>query len=67
VSKLTPQDLAELKMYLEKEFDSQGNIDPRYRDLFEEKLRNYFHESVLEREIVSLEALVRELSPDDLK
>jgi hypothetical protein len=54
-------------MYLEKEFDSQGNIDPRYRDLFEEKLRNYFHESVLEREIVSLEALVRELSPDDLK
>jgi hypothetical protein len=67
IDKLTPEDLAELKMYLKKEFDNEGKINPEFRDRFEEKLRNYFHESVLEREIVTIEALVRELSPDDLK
>jgi hypothetical protein len=67
VDKLTPVDLAELKMYLQKEFDSKGNIQPEFRKRFEEKLRNYFHESVLEKEMVSIEALVRELSPEDLK
>jgi DNA-binding MurR/RpiR family transcriptional regulator len=67
VDKLTPQDLAELKMNLKKEFDSEGNILPEFRKRFEEKLRNYFHESVLEKEMASIEALVRELSPEDLK
>jgi hypothetical protein len=67
VDKLTPDDLTELQEYLEKEFDDQGHINIKYRDLFEEKLRNYFHESVLEREIVTIEALVRKLSPEDLK
>jgi hypothetical protein len=66
IDKLTPEDLAELKQYLKKEFDSEGNINAEYRDRFEEKLRNYFHESVLEREIVTIEALVRELSSEDL-
>jgi hypothetical protein len=67
IDKLTPDDLKELKKYLQREFDAQGNIVPVYRELFEEKLRHYFHESVLEREIVNIEALVRELSLKDLK
>jgi hypothetical protein len=67
IDKLTREDLAELKKYLRKEFDADGNIVPEYRELFEEKLRHYFHESVLEREIVNIEALVRELTPTDLK
>jgi hypothetical protein len=67
VDQLTPEDLAELKKYLKNEFDAKGNINPEYRQKFEEKLRNYFHESVLEREIVNIEALVRVLSPEDLK
>lgn len=67
INKLTPKDLTELKRYVKKEFDIDGKINPGYRRKFEEKLRNYFHESVLEREIVNIEALVRELSPEDLK
>ncbi|MDD1679720.1 MAG: hypothetical protein LUO93_11130 [Methanomicrobiales archaeon] len=67
IEKLTAKDLAELKRYVRKEFDKEGNIIPEYRRKFEEKLRCYFHESVLEREIVNIEALVRELSPEDLK
>ncbi len=66
VDKLTPEDLEELKGYLAKEFDADGNLITEYRDRFEEKLRTYFHESVLEREIVTIEALVRRLSPEDL-
>jgi hypothetical protein len=67
IDKLTAEDLAELKRYLEKEIDAEGNINPEYRDRFKEKLRNYFHESVLVREIVNIEALVRRLLPEDLK
>jgi tRNA C32,U32 (ribose-2'-O)-methylase TrmJ len=67
IDKLTRKDLKELQGYLEKELDSGGKINEEFRHKFEEKLRQYFHESVLEREIVTIEALVKRLSPKDLK
>ena len=67
IRRLTRKDLKELQEYLKNEFDAEGRINPEYRKKFEEKLMHYFHQDVLEREIVSLEALVRGLLPEDLE
>jgi hypothetical protein len=67
VEKLTPADLEELQGYLRNEFDEKGNLKREYRDRFEWKLRQFLHEEILTREIVGLEALIRDLRPGDLK
>ena len=66
VEKLTKEDLAELQLYLRNQFDDEGNLVPEYKEKFEEKLRSYLHEEVLTREIIGIEALLRDLEPGDL-
>ena len=66
VEKLTKEDLAELQFYLRNQFDDEGNLVPEYKEKFEEKLRAYLHEEVLTREIIGIEALLRDLEPGDL-
>ena len=67
VNKLTPQDLEELKCYLEKEFDEQRNIVPEFRLKLEEKLRIYIPEEVMKKEMINIETLLSYLTVDDLK
>ena len=67
VSKLTPQDLEDLQFYLQHEIDENRQIHEEYRQKFREKLREYFHDQVLDREIVSIETLVKDLTPEDLE
>ena len=66
INKLTEKDLEELRFYLEKE-RTGGHVNAEYRQKFEWKLRQYFHEEVLRREIASIEALLETLRPEDLK
>jgi hypothetical protein len=44
-----------------------GGWNPEYRQKSEEKLRQYFHEEVLKREIASIETLLGLMSDQDLK
>jgi hypothetical protein len=67
IDKLTEQDLRELQFYLKNQFDEKRRINPEYKLKFESKLRQYFHEEILTREIVSIETLVGLLSSEDLK
>ena len=67
VERLTPGDLRELKILLRNQFDARGNLDMAHKARFEGKLREFLHEEVLTREIIGIEALVRELRPGDLK
>jgi hypothetical protein len=67
VDRLTVRDLQELQFYARKQFDENRRIDPGYRLKFEFKLRQYFPEEVLRREIASIEVLLKQLNPADLK
>jgi len=67
IDRLTSRDLQELRFYLQNQFDKNRQWNPEYRMRFESKLRQYFHEEVLRREIASLEVLIGLLDPDDLK
>jgi hypothetical protein len=67
VDKLTQQDLRELQFYLKNQFDEKRQINAEYKLKFESKLRQYFHEEVLRREIVSIETLLGLLKPKDVK
>jgi hypothetical protein len=67
VEKLTAEDLRELQSYLRQEFDENGNLNRAYRDKFMWKLRDFLHEEILTREIIGIEALIRDLGPEDLK
>jgi hypothetical protein len=67
VDKLTQQDLRELQFYLTNQFDEKRQINAEYKLKFESKLRQYFHEEVLWREIVSIETLLGLLKPEDVK
>ena len=67
VDKLTRQDLRELQFYLKHQFDEKRQINAEFKLKFESKLRQYFHEEVLRREIVSIETLVSLLKPEDVK
>lgn len=66
VDKLTQQDLRELKSYLQDQFDEKRTLNAEYKLKFESKLRQYFHEEVMKREIVSIETLVSLLNPEDV-
>ena len=67
IDKLTLQDLEELQFYQKKQYDKEHGWNNAYRKKFEFKLRQYFHEEVLLREIASIETLLGLLQPQDLK
>ncbi len=67
IDKLTPQDLDELQQYAGNQYTRDGGWNTEYRQKFEEKLRQYFHEEVLKREIASIETLLGLMSDQDLK
>jgi hypothetical protein len=67
IEKLTPQDLEELQLYRRKQYDKVSGWNSEYKQKFEFKLRQYFHEEVLMREIPSIEILLGLLQPHDLK
>jgi hypothetical protein len=67
IDKLTEQDLQELQFYLRKQFDENRQLNAAYKLKFESRLRQYFHEEILRREIVSIETLLGLLNPEDLK
>jgi hypothetical protein len=67
VDKLTEQDLRELQFYLKKQFDEKRRLNVENKLKFESRLRQYFHEEIMRREIVSIETLLSLLKPEDLK
>ncbi len=67
VDKLTEQDLRELQFYLKKQFDDNRQLNAEYKLKFEALLRQYFHEEIMRREIVSIETLLSLLTPEDLQ
>jgi hypothetical protein len=67
VDRLTVQDLQELQFYARNQIDANRRIDPEYRLKLEFKLRQYFPEEVLRREIASIELLLGQLNPTDLR
>jgi len=67
IDKLTPADLEELQYYLKRQFNENRGINKDYKSKFESKLREFLHEEILTREIVSIEVLLNRLRPDDLK
>jgi len=67
VDKLTQQDLRELQFYLKNQFDEKRQLNAEYKVKFETRLRQYFHEEVMRREIISIETLLGLLTPEDLK
>jgi hypothetical protein len=67
VDKLTKQDLSDLQFYLRNQFDEKRHINAEYKLKFESRLRQYFHEEILRREIVSIETLLSLLEPEDLE
>ncbi len=67
IDKLTPQDLEELQIYLGKQFDKEHGWNSEYKQKFESKLRQYFHEEVLQREIASIETLLSLMQRHDLR
>jgi DNA-binding MurR/RpiR family transcriptional regulator len=66
VDRLTVQDLQELQFYVRNQIEANHRIDPENRLKFEFKLRQYFPEEVLRREIASIELLLEQLNPTDL-
>ena len=67
VDKLTQQDLRELQFYLKNQFDEKRQLNAEYKLKFESRLRHYFHEEVMKREIISIETLLGLLKPEDVK
>jgi len=67
VDKLTQQDLRELQFYLKNQFNENRQLNTEYKLKFESRLRQYFHEEVLKREIISIETLLGLLRPEDVK
>ena len=66
VDKLTPSDLEELQFLLKNKFDADRVIRQEFLLKFEFRLRDYFHEEILTREMASIETLVEKLMPEDL-
>jgi hypothetical protein len=67
IEKLTLQDLDELQFYLKKQYDKDHGWNREYRLKFELKLRQYFHEEILRREIAGIETLLSLILPQDLE
>ncbi len=67
IDKLTPQDLEELQFYLGHQYNEKLGWNSEYKLKFEFKLRQYFHEEILRRELASIETLLELMQPQDLK
>jgi hypothetical protein len=67
VDKLSPRDLEELQILLKNKFAADRTINQDYLRKFELRLRDFFHEEILTREMASIELLVERLRPGDLK
>jgi hypothetical protein len=67
IAKLTPQDLDELQFYRKNQYDKEDGWNSEYRLKFESKLRQYFHEEILTREIASIETLLGLIDLRDLR
>lgn len=67
VDRLTRQDLQELQSLSRSQFDQNRRINAENKLKFESRLRQYFHEEVMRREIVSIETLLSLLKPEDIK
>jgi len=66
IVRLTPRDLEELQSYIRGQYDPVKGWDASSRQKFETKLRQYFHEEIIRREISGIEAVVQLLTPEDL-
>jgi hypothetical protein len=66
IDKLSRQDLEELQFYLRQQYDKERGWNSEYKLKFEFKLKQYFHEEILTREIASIETLLGLLRPQDL-
>jgi hypothetical protein len=67
IDKLSRKDLEELQYYLQRQFTENRTINMDYKAKFESKLRAFFPEEILRKEIVSIEVLLNRLGPEDLK
>jgi DNA-binding MurR/RpiR family transcriptional regulator len=67
IDKLTTKDLDEFQFFLRKQYDKESGWNNQYKLKFESKLRQYFHEEVMRREIASIETLLGLLDRRDLK
>jgi len=67
IAKLTPQDLDELQFYRKKQYDKEDGWNSGYRLKSKSKLRQYFHEEILTREIASIETLLGLIDHQDLR
>jgi hypothetical protein len=67
IEKLTAKDLDELRFLLKKQFNKESGWNNAYKLKFESKLRQYFHEEVMRREIASIEALLGLIEHQDLR
>jgi hypothetical protein len=66
IEKLSRADLEELQRLLKKQFSQNRVIIPANKLEFELKLRKYFHEEIMRREIASIETLIEQLKTEDL-
>ena len=66
INKLTRQDLDEFQYFLRNQYDPGHGWNRKVRLQFEQKLRMYFHEETLRREISGIEAVLSALRPEDL-
>ncbi|MGA2160640.1 MAG: hypothetical protein ABSG28_00365 [Methanoregula sp.] len=66
IDKLTRQDLDEFQFYIRNQYDPEQGWNREFRMKFEFKLREYFHEEIIQREISSIEAVLKWLKPEDL-
>jgi hypothetical protein len=60
-------DLEELQYYLKNKFNRDRIINATVKLQLEMKLKKYFHEETIRREIVSIEMLIEQLKPEDLQ
>ena len=67
LSRLTARDLRELQALVREETGADRAIDPEVRLRLMFRLRQYFPEDVLRREIAGIEALLLQLGPEDLR
>jgi hypothetical protein len=67
IDKLTKKDLDEFQFFLKKQYSRESGWNSEYKLKFESKLRRYFHEEVMKREIASIETLLGLLDQRDLK
>jgi len=67
VNRLNRSDLEDLQTLLQKTYDADRALNREQFTRFVFRLRQYFHEETLTRELAGIETLVSLLKPEDLK